>query len=135
MSFVSGRSRTSKLCFSAVRQAVLSISGENKVIGAGAGVSHATEVLRRDEAEVRAPTIGYRARIVISQLLDRVVHVNVVGPMGCVAQRSEVCPFWKKLCISSCRSMSSSTHTCKFVRPQDCLEIPIGPIEPIIEYR
>ena len=62
------------------------VVGEDKVVGAGARPLHAVEVVGADEAEVRAAAVVVRARVVVGDLPQGVVHVHVVGSVSRVAQ-------------------------------------------------
>lgn len=70
---------------------------------------------RCDEAEMRATAVVLRAGIVVGQLSKRVIGVNVVGPMGGIAQHPQV-------------------RAGEFLRPANSLQVPVGPVNKVVEY-
>lgn len=113
------------LTLGAIRYACLAVLVQNELIRALAFIRSDPRLTvsleqvrasgRCNEAEMRAPAVVLRARIVIRQLSKRVIGMNVVGSVGGVAQHLQ-------------------TRAGEFLRPADSLQIPIGPVNEVIEH-
>lgn len=64
---------------------------------------------------MRAATVLLRAGVVVRQLSKGMVRVDIVRPMGGVAQQSQM-------------------RTRELVRPADGLQVPVGPVDEVVEY-
>lgn len=70
---------------------------------------------RCNETEMRAAAVVLRAGIVVGQLSKGVIGMNVVGPMGGIAQHLQV-------------------RAGEFLRPANGLQVPVGPVNEVVEH-